>query len=159
MPAAAAAAAAEVATTAVWSATVAASSITPTEDEKIMELVPSEYHDFLPLFEKAVADTLPPHYLYDHNITLKEGFMPPYSILYSLSRFELQALREWVDENLSKGFIHTSSSLAGGQILFVKKPSGGLRLCVDYRGLNEGTIKNHYPLPLIRKTRMRLSQV
>ena len=78
---------------------------------------------------------------------------------YSLSRFELQALREWLDENLSKGFIHTSSSPAGAPILFVKKPGGGLRLCVDYWGLNEGTIKSRYPLPLIRETLMRLSKV
>jgi hypothetical protein len=42
--------------------------------------------------------------------------------------------------------------------LFVKKPDGSLRLCVDYRGLNEGTIKNRYPLPLIQETLMRLSK-
>jgi hypothetical protein len=43
-------------------------------------------------------------------------------------------------------------------ILFVKKASGELRLCVDYRGLNEGTIKNRYPLPLIRETLDQLSK-
>ena len=63
-----------------------------------------------------------------------------------------------MDENLSKGFIRASSSPAGAPILFVKKPGGGLRLCVEYRGLNEGTIKNRYPLPLIRETLMRLSK-
>src|SRR5258706_8678661 len=128
------------------------------EDDKIRDLVPAEYHEFLPLFKKAVADTLPPHYPYDHRITTKEGFVLPCGPLYSLSRFELQALREWLDKNLSKGFIRTSSSPAGAPILFVKKPGGGLQLCIDYWGLNEGTIKNHYPLLLIRETLMRLSK-
>ena len=42
--------------------------------------------------------------------------------------------------------------------MFVKKSDGSLRLCVDYRGLNAGTIKNRYLLPLIRETLMRLSK-
>lgn len=128
------------------------------EDDKIKELVPQDYHDYLPLFKKAVADVLPPHRPYDHKIPLKEGFTPPFGPLYSLSKTELQALREWIDENLSKGFIRASSSPAGAPILFVKKKDGSLRLCVDYRGLNEGTIKNRYPLPLIRETLNQLSK-
>ena len=64
-----------------------------------------------------------------------------------------------MDKNLSKGFIRASSSLAGAPILFVKKSDGSLRLCVDYRGLNAGMIKNTYPLPLIREPLMRLSKV
>jgi hypothetical protein len=98
------------------------------------------------------AHKLPPHHPYDHHIPLKDGFTPPFGPIYSLSRTELEALRKWLDENLSKGFIHASSSLAGAPIQFVKKGDGSLRLCVDYRGLNEGTIKNHYPLPLLHKT-------
>ena len=129
-----------------------------TEDDKIKELVPEDYHEFLPLFKKAVAEVLPPHRSYDHKIPLKEGFTPPFGPLYSLSKPELQALRQWIDENLSKGFIRASSSPAGAPILFVKKKDGSLRLCVDYRGLNEGTIKNRYPLPLIRETLLQLSK-
>ena len=112
----------------------------------------------MPLFKKAVADILPPHWQYDHKITLKEGFTPPFGPIYSLSIPELKALRKWLDKNLSKGFIRASSSLAGAPILFVKKSDGSLRLCMDYRGLNAGTIKNIYPLPLIRETLMRLSK-
>ena len=65
---------------------------------------------------------------------------------------ELKALREWVDENLCNSFIRASSSPVGAPILFIKKSDRSLRLCVDYRGLNAGTIKNRYPLPLIRET-------
>ena len=128
------------------------------ETEGLKAIVPTEYHEFLPLFEEAVANELPPHRTYDHSIPLKEGFQPPFGPLYSLSRHELEALKEWLDENLSKGFIRSSSSPAGAPILFVKKSDGSLRLCVDYRGLNEGTIKNRYPLPLIRETLMQLSR-
>jgi hypothetical protein len=112
-----------------------------TEEDKIRQLVPEEYHEFLPLFNKAVADVLPPHRSYDHRILLKENFDPPFGPLYSMSKPELEELRKWLDENLSKGFIRASSSPAGAPILFAKNSNGSLRLCVDYRGLNEGTIK------------------
>ena len=75
--------------------------------------------------------------------------MPPFGPFYSLSRPELEALWEWQQENLSEGVIHASQSPAGSPILLVKKSDGSLRLCVDYRVLNQGTIKNRYPLPLV----------
>ena len=121
-------------------------------------LLLKEYHDFVQLFKKAVADVLPPHRKYDHKITLEEGFMPPFGPIYSLSIHELKALREWLDKNLSKGFIRASSSPVGAPILFVKKSDGSLRLCVDYKGLNTGSIKNRYLLPLITETLMQLSK-
>jgi len=43
-------------------------------------------------------------------------------------------------------------------VIFVKKPSGGLRFCVDYQALNAVTVKNQYPIPLIQKTLNRLSK-
>nr|XP_036575327.1 reverse transcriptase domain protein [Colletotrichum truncatum]KAF6781880.1 reverse transcriptase domain protein [Colletotrichum truncatum] len=54
---------------------------------------------------------------------------------------------------LLKGYIRPSTSLAGYLILFVLKKNGKLRLCVDYRKLNDITIKNCYPLPLISELR------
>jgi hypothetical protein len=50
---------------------------------------------------------------------------------------------------LEKGFIHPSSSLWGAPKIFVAKNDGTQRLCVDYRALNEVTIKNKYLLPRI----------
>jgi hypothetical protein len=87
------------------------------------------------------------------------GFTPPFGPIYLLSWTELEALKKWLEENLSKGFIQASSSPAGAPILFVKKGNGSLRLCVDYRGLNEGTMKNRYPLPLLHETLLRLQKV
>jgi len=72
------------------------------------EYVPKEYHDFLPLFSEALTKNLPPHRSYDHKIPLREGFTPPFGPLYPLSKTELETLKEWLEENLSKGFIRAS---------------------------------------------------
>ena len=95
------------------------------------------------------AKRLAPHRDIDLAIELQPGKEPPYGPIYPLSPKELAALKEFLEENLAKGFIRESKSPAGAPILFVPKKDGGLRLCVDYRGLNSITIKNRYPLPLI----------
>ena len=120
--------------------------------------IPEEYQDFLPQFDEVVARELPPHRPCDHTMTLKEGFTPPFGPIYSLNRVELETLGEWIKENLDKGFIRSFSSPAGAPVPFAKKADGSLRLCVDYRGLNEGTIKNRYPLPWLHDTLLRLQK-
>ncbi len=120
-----------------------------TSDTSIdLSAIPQEYHDFADVFSKAKANKLPPHRPYDLKIELEGGATPPHGPIYSLSQVELQALREFIDENLRAGFIRSSSSPHGAPILFVKKKDGGLRLCVDYRGLNRLVKKDRYPLPL-----------
>ena len=111
--------------------------------------VPVEYQGFSDLFDKKLADKLPPHRSFDHTNPLVEGKVPPFGPIYSLSVTEHAALKDYIDDNLEKGFITPSSSPAGLPILFVKKKDGGLGLCVDYRQLNEITIKNRYLLSLI----------
>jgi hypothetical protein len=59
---------------------------------------------------------------------------------------ELAELKEHMKELLEKGFIHPSSSPWGTPMIFVPKKDGTQRLCVDYRALNEVTVKNKYPL-------------
>ena len=66
-----------------------------------------------------------------------------------MSMDELEVLKKYLEDNLSKGYIRAFSSPAAAPVLFVKKPGGGLRCCVDYCGLHDLTIKNKYPLPLI----------
>ena len=127
-----------------------AATATATADAKDPRLlVPGHFHDFLHVFEKGKAQELPPHRTYDHSIPLKPDSAPPFGPLYGMSHKELLVLKEYIEENLAKGFIRHSSSPAGAPVLFVKKSDGSLRFCVDYRGLNEMTIKNRYPLPLI----------
>lgn len=62
---------------------------------------------------------------------------------------ELKVLRKYLDNNLAKGFIRASSSPVSSPVIFMRKPGGGLRFYVDYRGLNTVTIKNRYPIPLL----------
>ena len=62
---------------------------------------------------------------------------------------ELKELKKQLKTLLDKGFIRPSSSPWGCPALFVKKKDGSLQMCVDYRPLNEVTIKNKYPLPRI----------
>ena len=125
--------------------TISSTSDTPSP----ATLVPPSLHDYLDIFSKEAADELPHHAAYDHVIPLQPGTSPPFGPIYSLSEVELKALQEYLEENLSKGFIQASTSPAGSPIIFVKKKDGSLRLCVDYRGLNKVTIRNRYPLPLI----------
>ena len=75
-----------------------------------------------------------------------------------MSYNEASEFRRYLEKNRSKGFIRASRSESAAPILFVKKPRGGLRFCVDYRGLNAITVKNRYTLPLISETLNRLSR-
>jgi hypothetical protein len=64
---------------------------------------------------------------------------------------ELKVLKEYIDDNLAKGFIKPSTSPIGSLVLFVPKKDSSLQLCVDYRALNNITIKDRYALLLINK--------
>ena len=62
---------------------------------------------------------------------------------------DLVEIKKQIKELLDKGYIRPSSSPWGSPVLLVEKKDGSLRMVVDYRGLNEVTIKNKYPLPMI----------
>ena len=65
-----------------------------------------------------------------------------------MSKNELGVLKEYINKNLATRFIKESTSRAGALVLFVPKKSGKLRLVVDYRGINNVTIKDRYSTPL-----------
>jgi len=92
---------------------------------------------------------LPPHRVYDCEINLKDNSILFYGPLYPLTELEREELKKQLKELLDKGFIRKSTSPAGAPVLFVRKKDGTLRLVIDYRKLNEMTIRNSYPLPLI----------
>jgi len=122
------------------------------KERPLDEVVPKWYHEFLPLFSKVLVDRLPPHQPgINREVHLKDGETPTWGPLYSMPKTELVVLKEWLEENMSKGFIHQSSSSFAAPVLFAKTPSGGLRFCIDYRDINSKTIKNQYPLPLIKE--------
>ena len=115
----------------------------------IEELVPLHYHSQLPVFEKKAAERFPDARPWDHAIDLKPDFVPKNCKVYPLSPKEQAALDTFLEENLRKNYIRPSKSPMASPFFFVAKKDGSLRPCQDYRYLNEGTIKNTYPLPLI----------
>lgn len=100
---------------------------------------------------------LPPPRLHDHKIELVPGSTPPAQQAYRMSSSELDELKRQLDDLLEHGFIRPSRSPYGAPILFVKKKDGSTRMCVDYRQLNNITIKNKYPLPRVDELLNRLS--
>lgn len=121
--------------------------------------LPPEYHDYVNAFSVAESDKLPPYRSYDHKIQLEPGKIPDHGLIYGMSRDELLVLKKYLEDNLRKGFIRTSTSSATSLVLFVTKLGGGLRFCVNYQKLNAITVKDRYPIPLIQETLNRLSQV
>lgn len=85
----------------------------------------------------------------DLHIELKEGKLPSMGPLYTMSEKELELVHDYVKDMTAKGLIRPSTSPCGAPILFARKKDGSLRLCVDYRRLNDLTVKNVYPLPRI----------
>jgi hypothetical protein len=121
--------------------------------------LPAEYEAYADVFSEAEAAKFPDATRVEHSISVEEGAEVPYGPIYSLSANELRVLREYIESSLEKGWIRNSESSTNVLILFILKKDGGLRLYVDYRGLNRVTIQNRHPLPLISKTLDRLSGV
>ena len=84
-------------------------------------------------------------------INLIPGSTPPTRAPYRMSTVELAELKKQLDQLLESGFVKPSLSAYGAPVLFVRKKSGELRMCIDYRALNKITIKNSYGLPRIQE--------
>jgi hypothetical protein len=90
---------------------------------------------------------MPPDRDTEFIIELLPGMPPISKRPYRMLVNELVELKKQIAKLQSKGFIRPSSSPWGAPVLFVEKKDGTQRMCVDYRSLNEVTIKNKYPLP------------
>ena len=113
------------------------------------KLVPEKFHRWIKVFGKKQSERMPTRKLWDHTIDMKEGFMPRKKTVYPLSREEREEVREFVKEQLRKGYIQLSKSPQTALVFFVGKKDGKKRMVQDYCYLNEWTVKNNYPLPLI----------
>ena len=80
---------------------------------------------------------------------MKEGFVPRKEKVYSLSREEREEMHKFINKQLRKGYIRPSKSSQIVPVFFVGKKDEKKRVVQNYRYLNEWTIKNNYPLPLI----------
>ena len=118
-----------------------------------------EYSEFADDFSPDLAFELPKHTgINDPTIKLVNGQQPSYEPIYSLGPVKLETLKTYIKTNLGKEFIRPSKFPASAPILFNRKLDGSFRLCVDYQGLNNLTIKNQYPLPLIGELLDRLKR-
>jgi hypothetical protein len=105
-------------------------------------------NEFPNVFPEELPGT-PPDRDIEFVIKLKPGTAPIYKTPFRMTTLKFAELKEHIRELLEKGFIHPSSSPWGAPVIFVPKKDGTQRLCVDYRALNEVTVKNKYPLPRI----------
>ena len=109
-----------------------------------------QYQQFTKVFSEEASHEFPPVRVCDHAIELKPG--APSTLpgnIYPLSQVELQELQKFMDEHLKRGTIRPSKSPYAASFFFIKKKNGKLRPVQDYRPINEWTVKNKYPLPLI----------
>jgi hypothetical protein len=93
--------------------------------------------------------SMPPDRDIEFVIELLPGTPPISRRPYRMPVNELVELKKQISEQQAKGFIGPSSSPWGAPVLFVEKKDGTQWMCIDYRSLNEVTIKNKYPLPRI----------
>ena len=111
------------------------------EDVAIVREYPDVFPEELP--------GMPPDRDVEFLIELMPGSGPIAKRPYKMAVDELKELKKQLAEQISKGFIRPSSSPWGAPVLFVEKKDKSQRMCIDYRSLNEVTIKNKYPLPNI----------
>lgn len=124
-------------------------SVTVLQETNTVPNLPSEYSDLQEAFSKNKASRLPPHRSIDCSIELIPGSTSPKGRIFPQSQPESDAMKSYIKEELAKGFIRSSNSPASASFFFISKKDGGLRPCIDYRGLNEITVKYRYPLPLV----------
>jgi hypothetical protein len=108
----------------------------------------SVIEEFMDVFPEELP-RMPPERGVEFYIDLIPGTAPIAMRPYRMAPTELAELKLQIAELQQKGYIRPSSSPWGAPVLFVTKKDGSMRMCIDYRSLNEVTIKNKYPLPRI----------
>jgi hypothetical protein len=116
------------------------------------EQVPIEYHRYGKVFSDKAAQRFPPPRPWDHAIDLIPDAPPILDCkTYPLPEGQQRHLDEFLAEHLKKGYIRVSNSPYASPFFFIKKKDNKLRPVQDYRRLNAVTIRNTYPLPLIKE--------
>ena len=123
------------------------------EEPELLEFI----KNLMNAFFEILSDSLNTHNQVKHAINLKNEQMPKFESIYNMSQDELAIIREYLENAQQKQWIRSSTAQCEASVLFVKKFDNSLRLCVDYRGLNEVIIKNNYPLSLLSETLKRFA--
>ncbi len=114
------------------------------------EMVPSYYRDYKKVFSEKESQRLPEHQPWDHAIDLIPDAKTHWKVrTYPLSPTEQEELNKFLKEHLTKGYLMPSKSPMACPVFFIKKKDSKLCLVQDYKQLNNITVKNRYPLPLV----------
>jgi len=119
------------------------------DEETLRRLVPKRFWKWKKVFGKKESERMPVQKIWDHTIELKEEFMPKKEKVYSLSREEREEVQAFIEDQLRKGYIRPFKSPQTSPVHFVAKKNSTQRMVQDYQYINQWTIKNGYPLPLI----------
>ena len=130
--------------------TIATDIAIEAEKDKKEVTLPPEYQKYASVFSEEEAQRFPPSQTWDHAINFKKGAPDTINCpVYPMTRIEDEALDDFIDEQLAKGYIRPSISPYASSFFFIKKKDGKLQPVQDYRKINEWTVRNQYPLPLI----------
>jgi hypothetical protein len=112
------------------------------------------FHNLVHAFSKKKSDELLSYRPYDHKIKIEpdKRVLLGYYFLYNQTDKELKVLKDYLEDNLKKGFIKNSSADFASLVLFIKKPNKSFCFCIDFRKLNKITKKNRYLIPFIKET-------
>ena len=119
------------------------------ETKKGLDYVLKRYYKYSKKLQSLESKKLLEYIVQDYKIELELGMSPKFFLIYKLTKTKLQALKEFVQKNLQKGYIRLLQLLVGYLVLFILKKNRKLRLYIDYRQLNSIIRKDRYPLPLI----------
>ena len=106
-------------------------------EEEAKRLVPEKFHEWIKVFGKKQLERMSTRKVWDHTIEVKEGFVLRKGKVYLLSREEREEVREFIREQLRKGYIRPSKLSQTAPVFFVGKKNGKKRMVQDYRYLNE----------------------
>ncbi|RVW97716.1 Transposon Ty3-G Gag-Pol polyprotein [Vitis vinifera] len=120
-------------------------TLTPQQQEELQKMLQA----FADVFEEPTG--LPPVRDYDHQIDLKDEAGPINCRPYKYAAVQKDAIEKLIGEMLHAGVIRQSRSPYASPVVLVKKKDGSWRLCVDYRALNQVTVKDKFPLPVIEE--------
>lgn len=123
----------------------------PITENPPAETVPPEVQQLIKLNASLFQDStgLPPQRAFDHKIPLVPGVKPVSVKPYRYSPTHKDEIERQIKEMLMKGIIKPSHSPFASPVILVKKKDGSWRFCVDYRQLNNITVKDKYPLPIV----------